>query len=172
MQAFRKKRNDIPPERSVLFVCMGNICRSPTAESIFRRHATLAGLQQKLLIDSAGIGDWHAGEPPDNRAITHARRRGYDLAPLRARQVTLDDFTRFHWIFAMDLHNLRDLEALRPPDFSGYLGLFLDLVPGIGRREVPDPYFGGPDGFETVLDLTERASEALLARIVALHDLR
>jgi len=167
-----KIRSDFPPERSVLFVCMGNICRSPTAESVFRRHATLAGLQDQLFIDSAGIGDWHAGEAPDSRAVTHARKRGYDLTALRARQVDLDDFTRFHWIFAMDLHNLRDLQALSPPGFGGHLGLFLDVVPEIGLREVPDPYFGGAAGFETVLDLTERASEALLARIAAVHQLR
>lgn len=167
-----KIRNDLPPERSVLFVCMGNICRSPTAESVFRKHVSLAGLQDQLFIDSAGIGDWHAGESPDSRAVTHARRRGYDLSALRARQVMLDDFTRFHWIFAMDQHNLRDLKALSPPDFAGHLELFLDVVPEIGRRDVPDPYFGGASGFETVLDLTELASKALLARISALHQLR
>ena len=150
---------------SVLFVCMGNICRSPTAEAVFRTHASGAGLAQKLRIESAGIGDWHVGQPPDARAIAHGRRRGYDLSGLRARQVSADDFARFDWIFAMDLRNLRDLKALCPPSFAGHLGLFLDLVPDIGRREVPDPYFGGAPGFETVLELVERASQALLARI-------
>jgi protein-tyrosine phosphatase len=152
---------------SVLFVCMGNICRSPTAETVFRDRAARAGVRDELLIESAGIGDWHVGQPPDDRAIAHARRRGYDLSCLRARQVVREDFVRFDWILAMDLRNLRDLKALRPPDYAGHLGLFLDLAPELGLREVPDPYFGGADGFETVLELTERASDALLARILA-----
>ena len=150
---------------SVLFVCMGNICRSPTAESVFRAHAVRAGLHDRLVIASAGIGDWHVGQPPDDRAILHARRRGYDLSRLRARQVTRDDFAHFDWILAMDRRNLRDLQALKPESYAGYLGLFLDLVPDLGVREVPDPYFGNAEGFEKVLELTERASEALLARI-------
>jgi protein-tyrosine phosphatase len=149
----------------VLFVCMGNICRSPTAESVFREHAQRAGLLDELRIESAGIGDWHAGQPPDRRAITHARRRGYDLTALRARQVTPEDFARFDFILAMDLRNLRDLKALRPVDFKGHLGLFLDFAPHVGLREVPDPYYGDADGFETVLELTERASEGLLTHI-------
>lgn len=151
----------------VLFVCMGNICRSPTAESVFREHAQRAGLLDELLIESAGVGDWHVGEPPDKRAIVHARRRGYDLAALRARQVTREDFARFDFILAMDQRNLRDLQALRPADYKGYLGLFLDFAPHLGVREVPDPYYGGSDGFETVLELAERASEGLLAHIRA-----
>ena len=151
---------------------MGNICRSPTAESVFRDRAARVGLADRLLIESAGIGDWHVGQPPDKRAIVHARRRGYDLSCLRARQVVREDFTRFGWILAMDLRNLRDLQALRPADHAGYLGLFLDFVPELGLREVPDPYFGGADGFETVLELAERASEGLLARIVAAQQTR
>ena len=152
---------------SVLFVCMGNICRSPTAESVFRGHAQRAGLLGELLIASAGIGAWHVGEPPDKRAILHARRRGYDLEALRARQVNRDDFARFDYILAMDARNLRDLQALRPEDYGGYLGLFLDFAPHLGLREVPDPYYGGPAGFEAVLELVERASEGLLAHIRA-----
>lgn len=151
----------------VLFVCMGNICRSPTAESVFRAHVGHAGLQDRVLIESAGIGDWHVGEPPDHRAITHARRRGYHLDSVRARQVRQEDFARFDWILAMDLNNLRDLSAMRPADFAGHLGLFLDFAPELGMREVPDPYYGGADGFETVLELTERASGALLAALRA-----
>jgi len=165
-------RSNVPPERSVLFVCMGNICRSPTAEAVFRAQASRTGLEKKLRIDSAGIGDWHVGQPPDSRAIAHGRRRGYDLSRLRARQVAAADFVQFDWILAMDLHNLRDLKAMCPATFAGHLGLFLDLEPAIGRREVPDPYFGGASGFETVLDLAERASEALLSRITDRHQLR
>ena len=170
------KRTPVPAtvgsiRASVLFVCMGNICRSPTAESVFREHAQRAGLLGEILIESAGIGDWHVGEPPDKRAILHGRRRGYDLEPLRARQVTRADFARFDYILGMDLRNLRDLKALRPDDYKGHLALFLDFAPHLGVREVPDPYYGGPDGFEAVLELVERASEGLLAHIRA-HALR
>lgn len=144
---------------------MGNICRSPTAESVFRDHARRAGVLDRLRIESAGIGDWHVGQPPDARAISHARRRGYDLESLRARQVTAEDFASFDYILAMDRRNLRDLAALRPADYGGHMGLLLDFAPELGLREVPDPYFGGADGFETVLELTERATRALLAHI-------
>lgn len=150
---------------SVLFVCMGNICRSPTAETVFRELARRAGFEDALHIESAGIGDWHVGQPPDERAILHGRRRGYDLAALRARQVTREDFDRFDFIIAMDLRNLRDLEALRPPEYDGYLGLLLDFAPDLGLREVPDPYYGGARGFETVLELTERGAAGLLDHI-------
>jgi protein-tyrosine phosphatase len=146
---------------------MGNICRSPTAESVFREHVARAGLTDRMMIESAGIGDWHVGQPPDDRAIRHARRRGYDLSRLRARQVERADFNRFDWILAMDRRNLRDLRMLCPAGYSGHLGLFLDFVPHLGVQEVPDPYFGGADGFETVLELTEKASAALLERIIA-----
>ena len=155
----------IPPERSVLFVCMGNICRSPTAEAVLRARAERAGLGSVLRIDSAGTGDWHVGEPPDRRTILAAQRRGYDLAPLRARQVEPPDFERFQWILAMDRANLRTLSAMRPPEYPGHLGLFLELAPHLDVREVPDPYYGGPDGFEKVLDVIEQASDSLLAHL-------
>ena len=143
----------------ILFVCLGNICRSPTAEVVFRNAAARAGLAGHVEIESAGTGDWHVGNPPDNRAVAHAARRGYDLRPLRARQFEPEDFERFDWIFAMDRSVLAELEALRPKRFAGHLGLFL------GTREVPDPYNKGPEGFEKVLDMIEEASEAFATRL-------
>jgi protein-tyrosine phosphatase len=156
-----------PPGSSVLFVCMGNICRSPTAEGVFRELANRSGLGETLLVDSAGTGDWHVGAPPDRRAVQAAKRRGYDLSLLRARQVEPADFARFGWILAMDQQNLRALEAMRPVDYPGHVGLLLALAPELGIDEVPDPYYGGPAGFEHVLDLVERASTALLDRVRA-----
>jgi protein-tyrosine phosphatase len=155
------------PESSVLFVCMGNICRSPTAEGVFRHVARREGMLDRLTVDSAGIGDWHAGDPPDKRASQHAQRRGYDLTTLRARQVTRDDFARFGWIIAMDRSNLRDLNALKPDGYRGHIGLLLDFAPHIGVREVPDPYYGSAEGFENVLDLVELACTMLLERMRA-----
>lgn len=149
----------------VLFVCMGNICRSPIAEGVFRRAVAKAGLIERVQIDSAGTHGYHAGEPPDRRALLAAKSRGYDIATLRARQIEREDFARFDWIFAMDQANMRELVELRPPDYAGHLGLYLDLLPEVGVREMPDPYFGGPEGFERVLDLTERVTPALLARL-------
>lgn len=162
---------DWKPQRKdkvgVLFVCMGNICRSPSAEGVFRAVAKRAGWTRKLRIDSAGTHDYHVGEPPDTRAIASAQRRGYDIAKLRARQLEPRDFARFHWILAMDSNNLHRLVEMRPQEFNGHVGLLLDFVPELGVREVPDPYYGGPDGFERMLDLIEPASEALLARVAA-----
>jgi protein-tyrosine phosphatase len=158
---------DIVAKQSILFVCLGNICRSPTAEGVFRARAAHAGLADRLEIDSAGTGDWHVGQPPDRRAIAAAATRGYDLASLRARQVAVEDFHRFDWILAMDRANLRELAALRPRAFTGHLGLFLDVAPDLDVREVPDPYYGGADGFERVLDLIETASDALIERVSA-----
>ena len=147
---------------SILFVCMGNICRSPTAEGVFRAHAARAAIISQLRIDSAGTHDYYVGGPPDWRATQAAQRRGYDLTPLRGRQVEEADFARFDRIYAMDRMNLQVLTDLRPPDHQGQLALFLDLAPDLGVREVPDPYDGGPEGFERVLDLIERASDALV----------
>jgi len=150
---------------AVLFVCMGNICRSPTAEGVFRAVAKRAGWAKKMLIDSAGTHDYHLGEPPDARAIASAQRRGYDIRKLRARQIDPKDFLRFQWILAMDHNNLHRLIEMQPKEFDGHVGLLLDLAPQLGVREVPDPYYGGPDGFERMLDLIEPASEALFARV-------
>jgi protein-tyrosine phosphatase len=155
----------VEPSAAVLFVCMGNICRSPTAEGVFRVAVARAGFAGRIRAASAGLGDWHAGSPPDRRAIQAARRRGYDLTALRARQVAIEDFGRFGWILAMDESNLRGLEAMRPPDFGGHLGLLLDFAPELGVREVPDPYYGGPAGFDRVLDLIEASTAGLLARL-------
>jgi protein-tyrosine phosphatase len=165
LAAMKIRKRVRPPEQSVLFVCMGNICRSPTAEAVFRHLAMRSGVGDALLVDSAGTGDWNVGAPPDRRAVEAARRRGYDLSALRARTVRPADFARFGWILAMDQQNLRALEAMRPPDYAGYLGLFLTLAPQLGMEELPDPYFGSPAGFERVLDLVESAAQALLERV-------
>lgn len=149
----------------VLFVCLGNICRSPTADGIFRELVKREKLDQKIIVDSAGTGDWHIGKAPDSRTVTAAKKRGYDLSVLRARQVITADFDEFDYVLAMDNANLRDLHSLKPVHFSGHLGLFLDFGSRKNHREVPDPYYGGDDGFELVLDLVEEAAEGLLAHI-------
>ena len=146
---------------SVLFVCMGNICRSPTAEGVFRRLVAEAGLVDKIEVDSAGTHAYHVGEPPDRRSQAAAASRGYDLSPLRARRVDATDFERFDLILAMDGDNLERLEASAGPDRRARLGLFLEYG-SAGAGEVPDPYYGGASGFERVLDLIEDASRGLL----------
>jgi protein-tyrosine phosphatase len=151
----------------ILFVCAGNICRSPAAEVVFRYEAWRAGLTRRLEIDSAGTLPWYVGNPPDYRAIEHAARRGYDLSPLRARQVGVEDFARFHWILAMDCRNLSDLESLQPQGWRGRLALFLDAASDRGVREVPDPYDQGPAAFERMLDLVEKGSRLLVKRVDA-----
>ena len=158
-------RRTVEPAGSVLFVCLGNICRSPTAEGVFRAAADRLGLSERVRADSAGIGDWHIGSPPDPRAVKAAKRRGYDLSVIRGRQVSADDFTRFGWILALDESTLRALEKMKPADFDGHLGLLLDFSPELGLREVPDPYYGGPEGFDRVLDLVEPATKGLLAEV-------
>jgi protein-tyrosine phosphatase len=138
----------------VLMVCLGNICRSPTAEAVLRHKLAAAGLDGRVQVDSAGTGNWHVGDPPDARSQRHASRRGYDLSALRGRQVAQADFERFDLILAMDEDNLADLERLRPKRGRAELRLF-------AGQPVPDPYASGPDGFEQVLDMVEAASEAL-----------
>lgn len=152
----------------VLFVCLGNICRSPTAHGVFRQRVADANLSNDIYVDSAGTGDWHIGNPPDQRSAKVARSRGYDLSDLRARLVKPDDFTVFDYVLAMDQDNLRNLQLLCPQDFSGHLDLFLNFGRG-DETEVPDPYYGGPQGFDHVLDLVEEASDALLAHIRQQH---
>jgi protein-tyrosine phosphatase len=140
---------------------MGNICRSPTAEGVFRHHAEQAGVSEKLDIDSAGTHAYHTGEPPDRRARAAAERRGMSLEGIRARRVVTDDFERFDYIIAMDEDNLARLRDESPQEHHGKLSLFLEFAT-LSEREVPDPYYGGSAGFERVLDLVEEASRGLL----------
>lgn len=149
--------------QSVLFVCLGNICRSPTAEAVFTAKAVELG-RTDLRIDSAGTGAWHVGNPPDRRATAHAKKRGYDLSPLRARAVSSADFDQFDLILAMDQQNLIDLVRAAPTDSRASIELFLDYEPS-ATTDVPDPYYGGDQGFEHVLDLIEAASDGLLAAL-------
>lgn len=149
----------------VLFVCTGNICRSPTAEGVFGHLAERAGLGSHVIADSAGTHGYHVGEPPDPRTQRAALARGVVLSALRARKVTAADFTRFDHILAMDHGHLAQLRRLVPANATAALRLFLDDVPGLEGREVPDPYYGGPDGFEQVLDLCEAGSRGLLDRL-------
>jgi len=146
----------------VLFVCLGNICRSPTAQGVFEHKVRQRGLVERVRVDSCGTSDWHVGEPPDPRTRAQAASRGYDLEGQRGRQFALADFDSFDFILAMDRSNLATLEALRTPHYRGHLGLFLAFAPGTGLDEVPDPYHGGSAGFARVLDLIEVASDGLL----------
>ncbi|MBR0551141.1 low molecular weight protein-tyrosine-phosphatase [Stakelama marina] len=148
---------------AILFVCLGNICRSPLAEAAFRAEAEAAGLD--VAVDSAGTGNWHVGEPPDDRAQAVAAKHGLDISGLRARQAKRDDFYRFTHIFALDRDNLDILEALRPDDATAELALLLDCVPGREGEAVRDPYYGGQDGFDTTWDDVTAAARALLARL-------
>jgi protein-tyrosine phosphatase len=151
--------------RGVLFVCTGNICRSPTADGVMRRMVRDAGLAHGVRVDSAGTHDYHVGEPPDARAQEHARRRGYDLSGLRARQVVIEDFESFELILAMDRGHLAILRRIAPPPHRHKLRLFMEFAPGWRAEEVPDPYYGGPAGFERVLDMVEAAARGLLAEL-------
>lgn len=151
----------------VLMVCLGNICRSPTAQGIFEDRVRSLGLSQLILVDSAGTSGWHIGSPPDSRSCKAALRRGYDLRQQRGRQVTVADFHDFDYVLAMDGQNLQALKALCPEGFAGHLGLFLEFSRKQTHLEVPDPYHGDSDGFELVLDLIEEAADGLLADILA-----
>ena len=146
----------------ILFVCMGNICRSPTAEGVFRQRIAAAGLEDAFESDSAGTHSYHLGAPPDRRAQAAASRRGIDLSGLRARRVAEDDFQQFELVVAMDRDNLAELEALCPPEYRERLALMMDFARDRRESEVPDPYYGGANGFEHVLDLLEEAVDGLL----------
>ena len=148
----------------VLFVCLGNICRSPTAEGVLRHQLQAAGLVEQVHVASAGTGDWHVGKAPDSRTCKAALARGYDLSRQRAQQVNVAHFAEYDLILAMDESNLGHLRALRPQSAPGELDLFLRRY-GAKLDEVPDPYYGGAEGFEQVLDLIEEACKALLVEI-------
>lgn len=149
----------------VLFVCMGNICRSPTAEGVFRHVVESSGLSEKIMIDSAGTHNYHIGAEPDKRSQQAASLRGYDLSQLRGRQVNVQDFHEFDYILAMDTDNLANLQRICPDELSYKVRLFLEYGKRFEKREVPDPYYGGDQGFEHVLDLIEDASAGLLESI-------
>jgi len=153
----------------VLFVCTGNICRSPTAEGVFRTLVEKQGLSGQIEIDSAGMGSWHVGESPDPRSQEAAKRRGVDLSAIRARQVVRSDFAYFDYLLAMDNRNLREMSAICPIEAEHKIAMFLDFAPDAGRKDVPDPYYGGANGFDHVLDLIEMGSEGLLADIRDKH---
>ncbi len=154
-----------PLTAKVLFVCTGNICRSPTAEGVFRHLAMVGNLHQHVDVDSAGTHAYHVGEAPDDRSMATAARRGYDLSELRARRFTTSDFVEFDYILAMDRNHLSILERSVPAEHRTKIAMFLDFSSKHRGAEVPDPYYGGERGFEFVLDMIEDASEGLLADI-------
>ncbi|MDH4379117.1 MAG: low molecular weight phosphotyrosine protein phosphatase [Vampirovibrionales bacterium] len=147
---------------NVLFVCLGNICRSPSAEAVFRHRVEALGLSNAFHIDSAGTLDWHQGNPPDPRSITHGEARGYALQHLKSRPIVASDFDTFDHIWVMDAKNLADVMALAPEHAQHKVKRLLSIAPQLEVEDVPDPYYGGADGFNHVLDLLEAASDALL----------
>ena len=150
--------------KRVLFVCLGNICRSPTAHGVFQTLVDQQGLSDCIEVDSAGTAAYHVGNPPDHRSTAAAAKRGYDLSLLRARQARKSDFNEYDYILAMDKSNLQNLSQIKPASYAGHLGLFLQFT-DMFDEEVPDPYYGDGDGFEYVLDLVESASHGLLDQI-------
>jgi len=152
---------------SVLFVCLGNICRSPTAEGVFRDLITREGLADQITIDSAGTAAYHVGSSPDSRAQAEALRRGIDISGLRGRQAHGGDFEKFDYVLAMDRENHGNLLAICPLDDENRLHMFLDFAPHLGRKDVPDPYYDG--NFNAVYDLIEEAAQGLLADIRTKH---
>jgi protein-tyrosine phosphatase len=149
----------------VLFVCTGNICRSPTAEGVFRALVAAEGLAGHVATDSAGTHAYHVGEPPDGRSTAAALRRGIDLSDLRARKVRASDYAEFDLVLAMDRGHADILRRHCPADLADRVKLFLDFAPDLGIKDVPDPYYGGGDGFERVLDMIEAGSAGLLSHI-------
>jgi protein-tyrosine phosphatase len=149
----------------VLFVCTGNICRSPSAEAILRRKADDAGLAERLAIDSAGLGEWHLGHPPDPRARQAVEARGYPMGRQTARLVEAKDFRRFDYLIAMDEGHLGQLKRKCPGELQGRVRLFLEFAPDTGAKSVPDPYYGDERGFDRMVDLIEAGTDGLLAEI-------
>jgi protein-tyrosine phosphatase len=152
---------------SVLVVCTGNICRSPTGEGVLRHVASARGLADRVRVASAGTHDYHVGDAPDPRTMKHASKRGYDLSSQRAAQVSRDDFNDFDYILAMDRTHLRALRSMQPAGSKAKLGLFLEASGKWKGEDVPDPYYGGVEGFERVLDMVEEAAERWLDRLEA-----
>lgn len=146
---------------AVLFVCLGNICRSPLAEGVFRRQVTAARMSDRFIIDSAGCGGWHSGELPDKRSIAVAQAHGVDISDQRARQIHLEDFDRFDLILGLDRDNVRNLTAMQPEGSRATVALYLEAALGVAKN-VPDPYYGGAADFETVYRLCEKAGAGLL----------
>ncbi len=153
------------PSLNVLFVCTGNICRSPTAEGVFRQLLSEQQLQSKIHVDSAGTHNYHPGEPPDRRSQQAAAKRGVDLSRQRARVVISADFKSFDYVLVMDRSNYQELLGRCPAEHQGKLYMFLEFAQGVEIQEVPDPYYGGGQGFEQVLDLVELASLGLLQHL-------
>ena len=151
--------------QSVLFVCLGNICRSPTAHAVFRQKVRETALD--VVIDSAGTAGYHIGATPDNRSVAHGKKRGYDFSQLFARAVKIDDFAHYDHILAMDIQNYQDLMNQCPVEYQHKVQLFLDFANNYpNQNEVPDPYYGGEQGFEFVLDLVEDASDGLINHLL------
>ena len=150
--------------RRVLFVCLGNICRSPLAEGVFRHLVAEEGLEDEIEIDSAGTGGWHVGEPPDPRSLEVAARNGVSLEGQSARRVAPEDFAAYDWIVAMDADNESDLQGLQPPGSRARVVRLRDFDPE-GPGDVPDPYYGGPQGFDLVYAMVERSARALLEEV-------
>jgi len=163
-----KKGNKMP---SVVFVCLGNICRSPTAHGVFQNFVDAAGLSEKIKVDSAGTSSWHIGDAPDARAQAEALLRGYDLSKLKARQAMPQDFHIFDYICAMDQSNFDDLAQLSAGQNLSKLHLFMDFAPEWQMKQIPDPYYGNDNGFADVLDMIEAASKRLLADMKRNFDL-
>lgn len=164
---------------SVLFVCLGNICRSPTAQGLFQYYVDRAKLEDAILVDSAGTGSWHECEPPDSRAQSVALGKGYNISHLRGRSIDSNDFLNFDYILAMDDQNLLFLENMKPSDYCGDLGLFLKIANNQGdqdhtdnkKMQVPDPFYGDVTHFENVMALIDDGSKNLLAKIRERHDI-
>ncbi|MDH5611913.1 MAG: low molecular weight phosphotyrosine protein phosphatase [Gammaproteobacteria bacterium] len=155
----------------VLFVCMGNICRSPSAEGVFRQKVEIAGLDDKIHIDSAGTHAYHVGNPPDPRSQAAAIKRNFDLSSQRARKVQVNDFEEFDYVIAMDMSNVDNLQAICPAGLEDKIHLFLKFSDNTSVKEVPDPYYGGINGFETVLDLIEDAADGLITHLQKHHSI-